>query len=153
MSAVLRAILHQEQPEPSRAAWDAWDYAQKRRLGWWSAWKRGGTDEIGNPVLFQWHWQQRMYASWRVYPTPADNGFLRHIGITRQHGRLVVAWWFNGCIAAKQVSGACDIPATRFELTAPAIHIASGEYGGGGRDGATAREWPDHPPVPQKPLS
>jgi len=153
VSAVLHAILRPEQPEPSRAAWAAWDAAQKRRLGWWSAWKRGGTDEIGNPVLFQWNWQHRMYASWRIYPTPADKGFLRHIGITRQHGCLTVAWWLSGCIIARSVPGACDIPATCYEQKAPAIHAAHGEYAGGGRDGATAREWPDNPPVTRKPQS
>ena len=151
MNGALKSILRAEQPEPSRAAWDAWDTEQKRRLGWWSAFRRGGTDEIGNPVLYQWHWQHRMYASWRVYPVTSDKGFLRHLGVSRAHNCLTISWWFSGCIVARAATGACDVPSTFYELAAPAIHIASGEYGGGGRHGATAKEWPDLPPVPPKP--
>lgn len=147
MSALVE-ILRVEQPEPSRAAWDAWDAAQKRRLGWRSALRRGDTDDLGNPVLLTWHWPHRRFASWRVYPTPPDKGFLRFLGISRANGCLTLALWFCGFIVARADPGARDIPSAFHELSAPAIHDASGDYAGGGRDGATAREWPDHPPAP-----
>ena len=146
MSA-LESILRTEQPEPSRKAWDAWDREMKRHLGWWSGLKFGGTDEIGNRVLVQWHWPHRMFASWRVYPTPPDKGFLRHVGATRAHGCLTIAWWLSGVIIAKSAPGARDVPTAFWELRAPAIHAADGEYAGGGRHGATAKEWPDVPPA------
>ena len=46
-----------------------------------------------------------------------------------------------------RVKVAHAIPAAFWELRALAIHAADGEYAGGGRDGATAKEWPDTPPV------
>ena len=152
MSALVE-ILRVEQPEPSKKAWDSWDRMMKRKLSWWSALKRGGTDTIGNQVVCQWHWEHRMHASWRIYSVSPGVGWLRHLGMSRSHGCLTVALWFTGFIVARAAPGARDVPSAFYALQAPAIHSESGEYSGGGRDGATAKEWPDLPPVTSKPQS
>lgn len=155
MVGTLESILRVEQPEPSRAAWDRWDRRMKKRLGFWSALSFGGKDSLGNPMLVQWHWRHREYASWRLYPLSTGTGWLRHLGVYRSSGCISVALWITGFIFARQAPGARDVPSLYNELHAPAIHDTSGEYAGGGKDGATAREWPDYPPFakPRPPQS
>jgi hypothetical protein len=148
----LAEILKTEQPEPSRIAWDAWDRRMRWRLGWRSAIRWGGIDENGTPFRVGWHWPHRRFANWRVYPVGQDHLSTRLLGATRLHGNWCLAWWFSAAIVVIADQGLRDIPAVHYEMSAPAIHGDTGSYAGGGREGATAREWPDFPPKPYHPM-